>query len=353
MASAAFAISPFKYLFSSEHPNSLPSWYELVEYARWCPTVHNLQPHKIKIISATEAELYYDPSRLLPIEDPDSVFVTVALGVFCEHLSIAASAHGKKVAITETMSPVQVNKTAPTLFAKLQLVSADAAEVIDRQLILQRRTSRLHYNGAPLQAKTLSAIKNQAASFGHEFFFSSQKELVDYVINLNQETLFEDIGKDADRRELDHLFRYSEKEAKQHKDGLWSKCMCVPGALLQSVFKHPENWAGFKKEILSSHYRSLFKGTSTVCWFGGRFDKTNDWLHAGRMLARCWLLITADKAYMHPFGSLITNVNAYKKINIKFPQPAEGKKIWMIFRAGYSKDPARSFRLTTDEIIIV
>ncbi len=354
IAASAMAIRPFKQFFSlASHSNEFPSWYELIEYARWCPTIHNLQPHKIKIISSTEAELYYDPSRLLPVEDPNSVFVTVALGVFYEHLSIAAAPYGKKVEITEMMAPVQVSATIPTLFAKLRMVSVAEKEEIKRQLMLQRRTSRLHYNGNPLQPQTLSTIKNEAASFDHEFFFSSHKEFVDYVINLNQETLFEDISKDADRRELDNLFRYSEKEARQQKDGLWSKCMCVPGALLQSVFKHPENWAGIKKEILLRHYKSLFKGTSTVGWFGGKFSTTNDWFQAGRMLARCWLLITADKAFIHPFGSLITNANAYKKINMKFTNPAEGKKIWMIFRAGYSKEPARSFRLNTDEIIIV
>src|ERR1044071_458371 len=83
---------PFKKLFAyPRSKNDLPAWTELVEYARWCPSVHNLQPHKLKIISETEAELYYDPVRLLPVGDPHSIFVTVAMGIFVEHLSIAAS----------------------------------------------------------------------------------------------------------------------------------------------------------------------------------------------------------------------------------------------------------------------
>ena len=33
----------------------------------------------------------------------------------------------------------------------------------------------------------------------------------------------------------------------------------------------------------------------------------DDYLDNGRMFARCWLMITGVDAYIHPFGSLITN----------------------------------------------
>src|SRR5215467_3483677 len=73
--------NPLQLLFANKSKPVLPSWTELVDWARWCPTVHNLQPHKIRVISETEAELLYDPKRLLPVGDPDSIFVTVAMGI--------------------------------------------------------------------------------------------------------------------------------------------------------------------------------------------------------------------------------------------------------------------------------
>ncbi|MDQ2862641.1 MAG: hypothetical protein M3R50_03140 [Bacteroidota bacterium] len=349
---SALLISLRKNLFGFPRQNDQSPWRGWIDYARWCPTVHNLQPHKIKIISATEAELYYDPARLLPVEDPESIFVTVALGVFIEHLSIAASPLGKKVIIKEIAAPVKLHQTQNTLFAKLKVVAAEEKEPFNIDLIKKRRTSRLHYSGHPLQEEIIEKVKSEAAKFHHELFYSSKKEFVDKIIQINQETLFEDISSDADRSELDHLFRYSERQAREYKDGLWARCMCVPGAMLKSVFRHPENWMGVKKKLLAAYYKDSFKGTATVCWFGGAFNNTGDWLNAGQMLARSWLLLTQNNAFIHPFGSLITNVNAYKKINETFTQPSEGKKIWMIFRAGYSKEPARSFRLSTDEIVI-
>ncbi|MFM7757394.1 MAG: hypothetical protein ACKO6J_00520 [Crocinitomicaceae bacterium] len=345
---------PFRQLFAfSKDESKLPSWTELVEYARWCPNVHNLQPHKLKIISETEAELYYDPTRLLPVGDPNAIFVTVAMGIFVEHLSIAASPYGNKVIITEVLDSITTSAKTNTLFAKLKILSTTDKEEINRELILKRRTSRLHFNGEELEKDTLYKIKKQAEFFENEFFSSSDKDFVDFVVDLNQQTLFEDLESKADRDELNNLFRYTEEEAKTKKDGLWSKCMGFSGSLMKSVFVHHEKWEkGLRKKILKGYYKSSFKGTKTICWLGGKFENTNDWLQCGRMLARNWLLLTQAGAYLHPFGSLITNPSAYKKINEKFTQPSKNKKIWMVFRAGYSAEPTRSYRLSTEEIII-
>jgi hypothetical protein len=254
--------------------------------------------------------------------------------------------------MTKVFEPIQTGGAEKKLFARLKLVPSRNTEKLTRDLMLKRRTSRLHFDGKLLNKETLNRIHNQAAFFNHEFFSSSDEDLVNYIINLNQETLFKDISSKDDCKELDHLFRYSSKEAKKHKDGLWSKCMGFPGYLMKSVFRHPEKWdSGVRRDLLAKKYKSSFKGTATICWFGGAFANTEDWLQAGRMLARNWLLITKENAYIHPFGSLVTNPEAYEKINKRFTQPGSGKKIWMIFRAGYSKLPTRSFRLSTEEII--
>ena len=347
--------NPFKQLWAltKNTPSIPPSWKELVEIARWCPTVHNLQPHQVKIISETEAELFYNPERLLPVEDPDSIFTTIAIGVFIENLSIAAAPFGYKVIIDHLYDSISIKSLKPTLFAKLKLVSNSEKEVLNEKLIVKRRTSRVHYDGKSLNENTIQRIKKESEKFGHDFFHSSEKDIVDFVITLNEETLFEDLGSKPTRDELDRLFRYNKKEAEFHKDGLWTKCMGFSGHLTRSIFKNHAKWTkGFYKKLLKKHYMSTFKGTNTICWFGGVFNQTDDWIQCGRMLARNWLIMTDENAYIQPFGSLITNKNAYSKIKAKLNQPDKPKKIWMIFRAGYSKTPTRSYRLSTNEILI-
>ncbi|WP_316772700.1 hypothetical protein [Pedobacter frigiditerrae] len=352
ITSVAVLLNPVKELFGASK-QIFPAWEELVDYARWCPNVHNLQPHKIKVVSDTEALLYYDPARLLPIGDPNCIFVTVVMGIFIEYLSIAASNHNAKVEIAQVFYPINLNADGYTKFAKLKLVPANNNEVIDRELILKRKTSRSHYNGLPVDKTVLEKIKIQANELNHNFFYSNDENLIDFIVGLNQETLFEDINSSANRKELDHLFRYSKEEAQDKKDGLWSRCMGFPGILMKSVFRQPERWAeGIKKKVLANYYKASFNGTATIGWFSGNFSDTADWLNAGKMLGRNWLLITKENTYIQPFGSLITNVSAYKKINEKLSLADDDKKIWMVFRIGCSKEPTRSFRLSTEEIII-
>lgn len=355
-AAAAFTVlsSTFRKIFGAEMPDKkLPAWKDLVETARWCPSVHNMQAHKLKVISESEAELYYDPARLLPVGDPPAIFFTVAMGIFVENLSIVAGASGAKVEIAEVYEPMSTAAKGITLFAKLKMSFTEEKEDLTPELIMQRRTSRLQYDGKPLEQVTLDKMKETGAAYGHEFGFSSDKELVDFVIDLNQVTLFEDISSQADREELDRLFRYNKHEAETKKDGLWAKCMGFSGALIKSIFRHHEKWEkGLRKKFLAKHYINGFKGSATICWFAGRFDNKYDWLNAGKMFARSWLHVTKGNGYIHPFGSLITNAGANKKLKDRLPNPQEGNTLWMIFRAGYSDVPTRSYRLSTEDIII-
>jgi hypothetical protein len=345
-------ITPFKSILGSVK-NLPPSWIELVDIAKWCPTVHNLQPQKLKIISSTEAHLFYDPKRLLPIGDPKSIFSTVAMGIFIEHLSIAAGYFGYQVNLTEVSNDISAKKSENTLFAKLQLSERTTKEAIESSLIAKRRTSRSNYDGTPVSASLLNTLKNESVNFNNEFFHTSDKQFIELIKEINQEALFDDLNNNPIREELDNLFRYSKKEAALKKDGLWARCMGFSGVLLKSIFKSHEKWTkGISKILLKETYISSFKGTSSVGWFGGDFKNTNDYLNCGRMMARCWLLITKQGAYIHPFGSLITNERANKKINTTFKQPTQEKEIWMIFRLGYSKTPTRSYRLATKKYLI-
>ncbi|HWD89000.1 MAG TPA: hypothetical protein VG367_12785 [Mucilaginibacter sp.] len=327
------------------------TWPEIVDYARWCPTVHNMQPHRVKILSADEAVLYCDTSRLLPVEDPECKFVTVALGIFIEHLSIAAGFYNNKVDF-ELLHDITLADKGVVAFARLKLAPSAEKETLNRDLIMQRRTSRLHYDGSPVSSDIISSLQNEAAAFNHHLYATDDQELVSFIIDQNQKTLFEDLESGAVRGELNGLFRYDREEAGTKKDGLWSACMNFPGWLMRSVFQHHEKWDhGLKKTLIKDFYKASFHGTATLGWFTGDFGNTAQWVNAGRMLARNWLFLTSRNIYIQPFGSLITNADAYKMMNDKLNITGD-KKLWMIFRMGHSKEPARSYRLDLKDLLI-
>lgn len=275
------------------------------------------------------------------------------MGIFIEHLSIAASSFGYQVNLIEVFDDISINQLENTPFAKLELSERIKKETLESSLIIKRRTSRNDYDGIPASTKLFETIRNESAKFNNEFFHTSDKKSIEIIKKINQEALFDDLNNKPIREELDNLFRYNKKEASFQKDGLWAKCMGFSGSLLRSVFQHHKRWTkGIRRILLKETYLSSFKGTSSIGWFGGNFKNTNDYVNCGRMMARCWLLITKEDAYIQPFGSLVTNKEANKKINATFTQPTKTKEIWMIFRLGYSKTPTRSFRLETKNFLI-
>ena len=335
-------------------PKEIPSWETLIEWARWAPSVHNLQPQRIKVVSEKEALLCYDTNFLLPVGDPKSEFATAVLGVFVESLSIAAAPHGYKVYLSELFQAPSIEKEGIQTFGIIRITERTEREELNPELLKQRRTARTAYNGNPLAETTLESCKAIVAKFGATLFSTSDRDKVEQLVKINQQTLFEDLSHGDMRKELDSLFRYSKKEAEAHRTGLWTKCMGFPGKLVKSVFRHHERWTkGARKKMLSSYYGSTYKGTATILWIQHNWSRTEDQFEFGRMLCRIWLKLTKEGAYMHPFGSLITNPNAFTELSKSLElDPDNNAPLAFVCRVGYSKEPPRSFRINTSDILL-
>ena len=328
-------------------------WLDLLKYARRSPSPHNIQPWKLKLISADNAELYYDPKRLISYTDPDNRFMVIGLVIFVEYLSIAAMHHGLKIHATYKGEVLDHHASGPQLCAKLTLVPHTGEIEFDRELIMQRRTSRLPYNDEPIDDESMVVFNQLASRLGHDLGHSHDMDMVNWTLELNRDTLFNDLNDKGVRDELKPWLRYSKKEAESKKDGLWAKCMRFPGWFMKTFFEHPEKYSsGRKKEILAKHYVNKMKGSHTVAWISGPFDTFESWVSCGRLLAHFWLKMTEKGMYLHPFGSIITNEESHTQLAQKL-QFEEGKtKLWFIVRMGYSKEPPESYRLEINDLLI-
>lgn len=328
-------------------------WPELVEYARWTPSPHNVQTWQLKIISDTEAELLYVPERLLPETDPTGCFTMTGFAMFIENLSIAANPHDLKVQADYYRVPLDSTQPQPVPLAKLTLVPTTAKESLDRELILKRRTSRLPYNNQPVAEAVLQELTHIAQSYGQKFIFSSEPALVSWVMDLNRDTLFYDMAEAGARQEIGALLRFTPQQASLTKDGLWAYCMNFPGWLMYLFFR----WEWFFewpiiKQLAHFYYLTTMRGTRTIGWLQGPFATVDDWITSGHMLGRLWLTMTKHGVYLHPFGSIITNETAHQRLREKFQTEESQELMWLIMRLGYSAEPPRSYRLTTEQIIV-
>src|SRR6266568_9541157 len=142
-------------------------WLDLHDYARWAPSPHNTQPWKIKPLSGSQAELYYDPRRLLTVEDAELRFMFVTVGIFHECLKIAARARGLDLELQFVTNQINGDADEPQLLATLSLASTTEPDPLDPELIKARRKSRLPYDGRPLTGLALADVAAEAGRFGH------------------------------------------------------------------------------------------------------------------------------------------------------------------------------------------
>jgi Nitroreductase family len=326
-------------------------WRELLDDARWAPSPHNTQPWKLRVIEEREAELLYDPDRLLPDTDAGGRFMTVALGIFVEAMVVAAAARGHDLAVGYDGRPPDPHAPGPTFFATLRLVPYPREEPLGRALLLERRTSRLPYDGRPLDEKLLEKLRELAERSGHGFSWSSEPGLVRKTVALNEETLFSDMNDPVIRSEIGRWLRFGAKEAARRRDGFAPAALGFPGPLLRVFFRaHGLLELPVVRSIARRLYRRTMRGTRTVAWLSGPFETPADCFAAGRMLLRFWLTLTGDGAQLHPLGSVITNAVAYAGLHELVEAPTTGT-LWLVARLGYSAEPPRSSRLEVGELL--
>jgi hypothetical protein len=328
------------------------SWTDLIELARWAPSPHNIQTWKVRPVSDREAELLYDPARTLPATDPGGAFTKAGLGVFVETLAVAAAGRGIRLEVDWDDFAFDHLGEVPRRAASLRLADG-GSDNLDAGLISERRTSRLPFDGRPVDDSLLGELAQVCAGFGHRFTASSDPSLVDWVLELNRDTLFYDLADKRARAEIGSWLRFSERRAAAERDGFSPRCLGFPGWLLFLFFRLPAitELPGINGAIRRRYFATM-SGTRTVGWIQGPFGGHVDSIEAGRMLARLWLTLTQHGVQLHPFGSIITNPRANARLRERIRVGDGEPPPWLIVRLGYSAVAPRSHRLRTDELLV-
>src|SRR5437868_14071758 len=120
-------------------------WSPIVDLARWSPSVHNTQAWKIRPLSESDAELRYEPRRLLALTDADGRFWTIGLGVFVTCLEVAAASRGLGLEVDYPGTRLDPEGQGSRFFASLRLTPGAAHGELDASVLRGRRTSRVPF----------------------------------------------------------------------------------------------------------------------------------------------------------------------------------------------------------------
>jgi len=337
--------------------NDKTPWHEIARYAAACPSHHNTQPFRLRVLNPTEAEVIFLPQRGLPVVDPRGRFSWLCAGIFVEVCAVAAHALGFEIEETPTFAALYPggDTETPQSIVRLRLSAHATLDDLGAQLILDRQTSRLAYDGKPVPAALVAELQAEAARCGHRFEVRTDTAAIAWVVELNRQALFGDMENEPLRSELARWLRYGKREEALRRDGMSARCLGFPAVLLKSFFTQTEFWTRPGIRSLAGHiYGRTMKGVGTIGWLRGPFATVADWFAAGRTMIRLWLIVTRAGYYWHPYGSVITSDSARAEM-IRFFEITDEKggtdMVWLLLRLGKSSTPPVSRRLPVEELL--
>ena len=332
-------------------------WTAILDEARRYPSPHNSQPITVRVHDDRRAEFFYDLDRGLPAENFGIPFAHVCAGVFLESLATVAAAHGW--AVRETLRLAEMDFSSPQrqhLLGGLELTPVPVTDAAREQMAAfrRRRTSRRPYDRRLVDRAVLEEVAAIAGGMGQRFGCTDEQVLVDDLIRINQETLFDDLRDDAVHEEILTWIRTSKRQAAATRDGLSAETMLMPGPLLRTRDAPP---------VAVGHARGrgcLPPGLPVDDARGPRAGLADrplrdpgDHVEAGRCFLRLWLAFTRHGVDLHPFGTVITNPRSHAAfIERTGIDESGGRMAWMLFRYGTGKPPPRAWRRTLDAMLI-
>ncbi|GAA4893733.1 hypothetical protein [Actinomycetospora straminea] len=332
-------------------------WSAILDEARRYPSPHNSQPITVRVHDDRRADLCYDLDRGLPAESFGIPFAHVCAGVFLESLATVAAAHGWAVREDLHLAPMDfAAEERQHLLGHLELTPVPVTAAAREQwaAFRRRRTSRRPYDRRPVDPRITEEVAAIAVGMGQEFGRTGEQDLVDDLIRINQETLFDDLRDDAVHAEILAWLRTSKRQAAATRDGLSAETMLIPGPLLRIAMRHRWLWdlpvvGGLFRRV----YLNTMRGVRELGWLTGPFVGPADHVEAGRCFLRVWLAFTRHGVHLHPFGTVITNPRSHAAfVERTGIEESGGRMAWMLFRYGTGEAPPRSWRRGLEAMLL-
>lgn len=334
-----------------------PPWDAILERARLYPSPHNSQPIRVRVLSESRAEVFYDLDRGLPAENFGIPFGHVCAGVFLESLDVAAAAAG--FAVTERLHLADMDFDAkdrmhPLATVTLTAAAPDAATRARVEAFDMRRTNRRPYDSRPVPEPELEGVVALARVAGQSFGWSTDRDVVDDIIRVNQETLFDDLRNDAVHAEIMAWLRFTKEQAATTGDGLSAEAMLLPGRILKFAMGKRGIWdAPVIGGLVRGIYLRTMRGVRHVAWFEGPFNSPGDYVESGRLFMKSWLELTQRGVSLHPLGTVITNPRSHARfVERAGIEERDGRMAWMLVRLGYAKTPPVAHRRPVEEMLV-
>jgi len=312
---------------------------EILYLASLTPSGHNAQPWTVKVLEPKHWVIGSNKKRWLPAVDPENRELLLSIGAFVENLILAAGVFGYSVDI----QILAKNPLEPAI-VDIRLIKGKTVD-FPIEKIKKRRTVRSGYTDQEIKAQDLKFItKHEAKSCmvpnapsPHSFYFPNNspqgKYLQEGTIEANRKQAF----RDSAQEELANWIRWSNKEAKQNRNGLTPESMEIKGMGGLFVRNFYNRLSVLKKSFREQTVDIVAKQVKTC---GGWLVVTSQdsniptLIDYGRVFENMLLKIRERMIAIHPMTQMLEEEPWRKKIAKELG--LTGKVQW-IMRIGYLK----------------
>jgi hypothetical protein len=329
---------------------------ELLKLANHYPSPHNGQPIELKQLDEHNFDIFFQKERGLQAAEVSFLFSYVTMGVFIYHLSLCVKALGHKFSYSLQLPKRNSMKGEGRVKFGSCTIGYDSFEPDHklRETILFRQTSRKKYSEG-LNDK-LSKQTMAIATEKNMQLFKMDKENTHQAIWLNQRAVFDDMFDGAVRKELNHWLRYNKTEKQEKKDGLAYDCMELNGRAMKFIVNNYKllRMPGVSS-LLKRYYLRTMSDDSDAYYLLTPFSNEQEAFEVGAAIMKIWEAIAADGYYIHPFGTIMSNVEAHNDfLKLAHIEREDINKNFLVFiyRAGKSERPHASMRIPVNENLL-
>jgi hypothetical protein len=336
------ALEPWRVTETDRPSNASPAQLArfLLRYAILAPSSHNTQPWRFRI-GEQAVELFADPSRALPVVDPDNRELVISCGAALEAFCLAAEHFGQRCHVE-----VLPDRGDEDFLARIQLEPDGNFTAADDALfaaIPQRRTNRGQYAERDLPDDLVSRLVADVASAGawlHTIQGDDRGHVAEIVAHGDRIQM-------ADKRFRRELAAWVHPNRSAEHDGMrgygfgFGDLMSVAGPLVIRTFDLGKGQA--------AKDRALAQGSPLLAVLGTDTDEPSQLLAAGRALLRILLRCCAAGVSTSYLNQPVEIVELRPKLARMIGRDGSPQ---LLLRLGYATPVEPEPRRPVDEVLI-
>jgi nitroreductase len=321
---------------------NLPCRYEfLLRYATLAPSSHNTQPW-LFTVTHDEVILYADPTRALPVVDPENRALIISCGAALEYLCVSARHFGYVPHVS-----FENRAQAPDFLASFSIGERREPDAIENamfQAIPQRHTNRMKFEDSKVPDETIEQLKTLSDCDNVVLLALTSKEDRADLARLVSEGDRIQASDPKFRRELAAWVHANRSFSNDGMPGYAFGTGDIPsvfGPLVVRTFDWGKGQAAKDEQLVS--------GSPLLAALVTQHDTQSDWLNTGRALAKILLMITH-----HGLSASFLN----QPIEVSDLRPALKLKLGtdghpqILLRIGYGPEVKPTPRRPIEEIIL-